>query len=340
METYLEIPFLEYMNSISGKGLSDQALSAIRDALCTVKDVPLLIYGVGFTASAVAELMGNRNVVFVLEDTIRTLRCMNSPVFVAISPAHYDNVAVRIREENKSCTIFFPFSQPKIEVVIESIPRSGTHYTYFALCNACHFDKASTFDDLFGEEYIRYRGNLRLSYPKDTNGYLVFSHIGDEYTDHLLSLNAKRIYLYSYIFDCVYSWCHNKRYQLTGDTTGRFDGYVVSSKSIEWDYVASNFYRIKRQLYASPNFHSIRFEDYFLDFQSTVRNLSIYLGRNEVMKFEKPDFPFLQRRMYITDAYEQFFDTVSLRCITSYFEDVLETLYPEKKEALRSLSRI
>ena len=112
-------------------------------------------------------------------------------------------------------------------------------------------------------------------------------------------------------------------------------GYVLKSNSKEWEILKSYIPLNKRWLdYISDNFY-IRYEDFYIDFDTTIERIAAFLNEPSLIAFDPPVKN--PMRMYWSDRYTQFLDKEVCLTLLEEFEPFISRYWPEKLDSLAEI---
>jgi len=222
--------------------------------------------------------------------------------------------------------------------------RAGTHF----FCGALRVSLRATIYRpdrehryvIMSDDYILQglhpHGRFTLP-PSDPQTKLYFHHYYHPQLEKLESM--PRIYLIGFPFDSFYSDGVVVRTDLDdpGPSGPRASGYVLRFHSREWILLEQRMLENAAWLMRIAEAKDaliIRYEDFFLDFDTCERRISRFVG-GLLSPMPKPMKN--SQRKYWTDDYQSGFDEAALKALWQYFEPSIGRFYPEKFDFLKSI---
>ena len=312
---------------------NEWVINAINEFVEARKLERIVLFGSKSTGRALQQILGRRFCDFVDSDSLHKLVNIDfDAIFLATSPLHYEMITGKIVEtfEGKPFSIvtLFDTSQSiNIKLILETQPRSGTHYTINNLMQCLRWGYGSVFYD-FSDSRIRRYGDGRFAIiPRpDISKYVIKAHFTKTlyYPEYRY---IKTMFQISYVMDSYYSW--GKMISPRSYTSD----YVLRNDSKEWEILRSYIPLNKQWLeYISDKFY-IRYEDYYLDFDKTIQRIANFIGVPSLNGFEKPRKNNL--RMYWSDCYHMFLDKQVFSTLVKEFYPFISQYWPEKLKNLR-----
>lgn len=228
----------------------------------------------------------------------------------------------------------------QLKLILETLPRSGTHWTMRWICKQTGLNFASVFDSLPPNEPRMSNGKftptpishkaLTLYFSENTNsrGYIVFSHYSQPVPLWLSGDEIPRIRQICYPYDFVRS--------LAWANGGKIDSkeeFYLSYDNKHWKEIKSLYFKNLDWFFDHSYESYIRLEDYHNDCNSVISRI------NEITQQELqlviPEVRINKDRLYFIDNYEKYMDQRIFEEITDFFNPVLERFYPEKQKIFK-----
>jgi len=332
-----KIPPQKYEHVLNHGTLDLEDSTSLLDFIAERHIQNILVFGSSKTGVAIKKTIGKYFKSYIESDCLNRIhRIDHDAILIATSPLHYPAVLDKLQQflDGKTDTIILPFgvsdSLP-IRVVVETQPRSGTHYTINNLMKCLKCQYAS----VYSEPSFEQSTDGRIFYPSQPylNGFIVKSHFTKplHYPQYRY---VKTMYQCSFIFDAYYSWgkIHHRR---IGPAHSENTEYVLKSNSKEWEILKSYIPLNKKWLdYISDKFY-IRYEDFYLDFDTTKRRMATFLETDSLEAFDPPVKN--PMRMYWSDRYTQFLDKEVCLTLLEEFEPFISRYWPEKIDSLAEI---
>lgn len=230
----------------------------------------------------------------------------------------------------------------RIRVVIESQPRSGTHYTLNNLIRALGLEYATVFEGELesDKKYFAHgsfrEANLFCATPDPARPQYA-GHVAKSHFFHQVELPAGQeqapfLYLLSYFFDCYYSF----GWILTDMAQKPYEQYVLRHDSPEWEKLAGRFIPAHLtwldRLEGPNRERALRYEDYAVDFNAALDRLQRIVAVFDPTAFApfKPKV----RRSYFSGEYAAQMDSEVFTALQKTFKDYIRAWYPERASVL------
>lgn len=249
-------------------------------------------------------------------------------LIVAASPVHYANIMQRLEPLlGGDVPVVLPFFRaiPDIALVLESQPRSGTHYTLNNLMGYTGWQYATVFD----EEVASTTRDGLVNFAPDQSGrpYVVKAHFMQP-LHYPAYRYVKTLFLYGWFFDSYYS--------LGRIESGEGEGYRLCFHSKEWTVLRGYLPLHARWLDYIQTGFCIRYEDYAHDFAATVRKIEGFV-EHPLPGFKMPKMNL--KRTYFSGRYADHFDKPVFLELLEAFWPCVKRFYPEKVEELQETAQ-
>ncbi|RLB83734.1 MAG: hypothetical protein DRH17_00845 [Deltaproteobacteria bacterium] len=331
--TSLGIPPEEYAYLQNFGRLNEYVENAITQFIEAKRLERIILFGSQKTGKVLQRILGRRFCGFVDSDSLHDLASIDFDViFLATSPVHYHVITEKIKEtfaekHLQIVTLFDRSQDIDIKLILETQPRSGTHYTINNLMKCLNWGYGSVFDEDLGPGFRRsIDGRFGFIPREDSTEYVIKAHFTTplHYPEYRY---VKTMFQFSYVIDSYYSWGKMLSHRACG-----LD-YKLMSDSKEWEILRSYIPLNKQWLeYISDKFY-IRYEDYYLDFGTTIQCIANFIGVPPLKEFEKPRVN--KKRMYWSDRYDLFFEEDVFSILANEFYPFIAQFWPEKLENLR-----
>ena len=328
----LKIPYEEYFHLLSSCEFNRSEANLIQEYIKSMGYERVVIFGSETTGMAIKKLMGKRFSRFIDSSNINALLDIDcDAIFIATSPVHYSIIIKDIDNiiQNRSFPIVTLFDTSKsinILLILETQPRSGTHYTLdnFRRALGCKF--ATVFNDPTDQNLIQTSDSKIFFTPDSENAeYVVKTHFYQplHYPQYRFE---KILFQISFLFDSYYSWGRLISNVSPGAT------YRLTSDSKEW-ITLKGYIKLNKQWleYISDKLF-LRYEDYYLKFEETIKIISDFIGIDNMEKFERPYKN--SKRMYWCDNYEEYLDRDVFHHLYDEFFPFISKYWPEKLSTL------
>jgi len=329
---HIELPAQEYAEVLSLKAFGAASHRKILNATEKYGSCRMVVFGKGSTGHTVRDLLGERFLRFVDSETLSELKWLDfDAVLVATSPLHYPSVLRGLAEnlpskEVDAITIFGSSSDVDIALVLETQPRSGTHYTIDNLVRCLGLGYGSVFREDGNAGFRRSRdGRFYYEYREDKRSYIIKSHFFQplHFPEYRF---AKTVFQVSYVFDSYYSW--GRMLAMSPKSTA----YRLLESSKEWSMLRS-YIPLNRQWLSYVRDHFfVRYEDYYRDFNGTIRRISDFLGIPRLEGFAPPR-PNMKRTFW-SDGYHDLMDENVFLELLREFSEQIRFFWPEKADRL------
>lgn len=318
-----------YASSLFEDSFSAYDVQCIERCLCDIDAKRFVVFGSSRTGKKVRDLLQERFVAFIDSESCSDLSKLDyDSVIIATSFVHYDVVIKSLRAyvgaaDKSIITLFDTDSVIPIDIIVESQPRSGTHYTIDNLVNCLNLGQASVFIErdlkpVHGQRVCIENGARRQSYLAKAHFYSPLHYPEYRYT--------KTIFLVRYVFDCYYSWAKMFHDEVGGGVKN--SDFKLTASSREWQIVSAFIDLNKKWFEYIEDKFVIRYEDYLVNFEATRDKLSSFLGGADLSKFNPPKI--MEERLYWSDKYEKCFDSEVFGILQKEFSPVLTKYWPEK----------
>lgn len=325
----LNIPFSEYPKMIHGKDIEPEHHALLSNLLTGQERV--VLFGDMGSARFFSRYIAESLVACQTSTTFEFgFHADFDVLFVAVSPAHYQDVLANIPRwtKGKDITVVLPFEEfePEIRCILETQPRCGTEYLANSLLRSLDCNYATIFPSethVFTGTPYRHAG-LFFDRTEETKPYVVKTHFFDRARDLAYSDRAKYIRLFGYPFDGVYFWARDVIVHSLDKH------YRLLNTSSEWRTLKTHLYENRCWMLEVTDELVIRYEDLHADFSGTTGRIAECLGTkdNLIMPFIKTD------RMYFNDGYQDKMDYTVFCTIKEIFKEPLARFYPEKSACL------
>ncbi len=324
-----EYPLYYYDLAINNNKLDERIINDIHEILKGFSQLErIIIFGKSITSTLICRELDNMYNIIIVDSSDFLCHIKNNDVvIIATSPFHYKNIINAIKNVVKDITIVLLFQtdeSSRIEVIVESQPRSGTHYLINNLQLSLQLHFASVFYD---RGLVPSKDKLWFHEKGDYSGFIVKSH----FTKPLYYpayRYIKTIYLLRYFFDSYYSWA-KLIYIENNKITNKLNNYFFKIDSLEWQLLEGYIELHKKWLFFIKDKFFIRYEDFYLKFNSIVSKLQSFLQR-KINNFEYPDIKLKEGKMYWEDNYLQLMDEKIYLKIKKEFSPFIKMYYPEK----------
>jgi hypothetical protein len=329
----LGLPCQEYDHIQNCGKLTESVRSEMAQFLKAKKIERIVVFGSDRTGKAVKETLGKRFAGFVDSDSLNQLMDTDfDGILLATSPLHYQVITEKIAETLNDrpvmvVTLFNGTEDIDIRLILETQPRSGTHYTINNLMQCLKWGYGSVFHDFADARYVQAADGLFCFIPRpDANGYVIKTHFTK--TLHYPEYRYVRtMFQISYVMDSYYSWGKTISQVPSGSV------YKLRGDSKEWEVLRSYIPLNKLwSQYLSDKFY-VRYEDYYLEFDATIQHIADFIGIPSLSGFEKPRKNNL--RMYWSNDYHIFFEEEVFSTLVREFYPFISQYWPEKLPSLR-----
>lgn len=329
----LGIPVEEYNAFLDNGRFRPLVFDTIQDAIELYSLNRIVLFGSDRTGHALKDIVKERFCGFINSEMIHVLENLTlDAILIATSPLHYSTTINSLKNvlSRKSIPILFLFDVSKdvdIQLIFETQPRSGTHYTINNLLKCLDWGYGTVFNEKTQKgELIKSKDRHFGFLPSNKeNPYVIKTHFMKplHYPEYRY---IKTIFQISYIFDSYYSWGK----MLSGESKDA--QYRLTNNSKEW-FTLKGFIKLnKRWLEYISDKQFLRYEDYYLNFEKTIKSISAIIGKGDLMGFEKP-FKNINR-MYWSDNYGKYLDEDVFHHLCDEFYPIISNYWPEKLTAL------
>lgn len=328
----LKIPNEEYFHLLSSGKFNRSEANLIQEYVRSNGYERVLIFGSETTGMAIQKLMGKRFFGFIDSDNINMLLDIDfDAILIATSPVHYPIITETIKDSipDRSfpiVTLFDTSKSIKILLILETQPRSGTHYTLDNLRRNLGCKYATVFKNSVDQNLIKTRDSKIFFTPgaEDTE-YIVKTHFYQ--TLHYPKYRFEKIlFQLSFLFDSYYSW-GKMLSNMPSDVP-----YRLKYDSKEWVTLKGLIKLNKQWLEFISDKHFLRYEDYYLNFEETIKSISAIIGKGDLKGFERPYKN--TNRMYWSDNYEKYMDKDVFHHLCDEFHPFISRYWPEKLATL------
>jgi hypothetical protein len=234
-----------------------------------------------------------------------------------------------------------------LHVAMESQMRAGNHYVLGELCVCLHarpYSIERSTGLFYPKNYswvsegLYHKSEKQKQAVEDTSSQnIIFQyHYYHTVPDEALPADSKTFYLIAYPFDSWYSeglvasQTEDANSPKPSATRDNFGTYVLKAGSNEWNSFLSTIEQNAQWLddLIDSNAFILRYEDFYVDFDNTIRRLEAYLG-NFKSSFSPPSNKSLHR-LYFTDEYKKKLDSESFSYLKERFRRSLACFWPEK----------
>jgi hypothetical protein len=328
----LKIPKEEYVHLLGSGKFNRSEANLIQEYVRSNGYERVVIFGSETTGMAIRQLLGKRFCCFMDSGNIDMLLDIDADaILLATSPVHYPTITETIKDiiPDKSLpivTLFDTSESLKILLILETQPRSGTHYTMDNLIRNLGCKYASVFKDSADQNLINTKDSkiFFTPGPEDTE-YVVKAHFYQAL--HYPRYRFEKIlFQISFLFDSYYSWG-----KLLSNAPAGVP-YLLKSDSKEWATL-KGFIKLNKQWleYISDKYF-LRYEDYYLNFEETINSISDIIGKGDLKGFERPYKN--TNRMYWSDNYEKYLDKDVFHQLFNEFHPFISRYWPEKLATL------
>lgn len=317
------IPRHEYEAMVTTRRFTPQSRERLLEATGGLRSRGLILYGGKETGEAVLEALGDSVRQTVDSAYLKDHELPDGPVVVATAPNHYQAVLENLERLGVNDTVLTLFAEDSLPValIMETQPRSGTHYVIDNILNTTDLAYADIFG---GRNLARSRDGL-LGYTPGHKGEFVAKAHFTRPLHYPAYRYCKTAFLFSYFFDSYHSWGK----LLAAE--GREEPYVLRSGSGEWSVLRGYFAQHAQWLdYITDKFH-LRYEDFYHDFEGAVSRLGGFAGLD--LTGFRPPRP-NPCRSYWADNYGERFDEEVFRGLAQVFRPWIKRYYPEKLSAV------
>lgn len=247
---------------------------------------------------------------------------------LAAHPAHYDNILATLRQSGRfaDVPVILPFAHGTLDValVLETQPRSGTHYTLNNLMACTGWNYASVFTET-GTSFTP-DGLINYTPADNERPYVVKSHFSKplHYPRYRF---VKSAFLYGWFFDSYFS--------LGRLRAGKPEGYRLRADSHEWTELRGMLPLHRNWLDYIARRFCVCYERYADDFAGQIARLEAFTG-HDLSAFEPPRMS--PSRTYWSGDYAGHFDDAVLAELLAAFAPHVVSLYPEKLDEMRELA--
>ena len=332
IEINLGIHPKEYARLQNFGGLNHEVRDIITQSVESKEMQRIILFGPNKTGEVVKEVLGSRFCGFADSGNLDDLIGAEfDAVFIATSPVHYGVITHKLSEilKNKPVmvvTLFDCSHDINIGLILETQPRSGTHYAINNVMRCLDWGYGSVFKNASAPELIDSKDGYFAFYPdNNTKRYVIKSHFYKplHYPEYRY---VKTMFQISFIMDSYYSWgkmLANR--SVVGD-------YRLTSLSKEWQILKGYIPHNKQWLqYIRDKFY-VRYEDYYLDFNTTINRMARFLGIFSLNGFEMPRKN--KKRMYWSDNYHLYLEDDVFLLLLQEFYPYIRQYWPEKMESL------
>lgn len=332
----LHLEFKEYVYGVHNFGLRDRALKAIAQTPVVRDAERISLFGRHMMANAMRQISDEKEYFFDNVESIAGMVQLRQPDCVIYTEPAYctDLYASKVLYycKEKSIPVVFPFDpSPDIAFIIESMPRSGTHYLYDNIVNMMKMNKANVNEYTWGVPCIEHYG-VHFTLHSNESPYAVFSHLSTPVRDPRLFKNNKTIYLFSYFFDQIFSYCWAHSTVREYDNPQRYEDYKVQVDSVEWQGYRKGLFDVIRWLTFVKDQYYLTYESIWQKPEKTKQSISEYLGIPLPRPFT--EFKPQNKRCYWHDNYAAKFDEEVFKEICTSLRPFFEKFYPEKLASL------
>ena len=206
----------------------------------------MVLYGKGVTAECMHRHFHTSISEVVDSDDISRMDSIACEyIFLSLSPRHYKDVVQKVEQSITSpLTIVFAFDSPRI-ILLETTPKSGTHYTADSLSGCLQFGLGTYFNEDIREK-IKYR-HTYLPQKHPQYGSLIWAHFFEPINDCVIREQAKIIFLFSYFFDFIYAWGRSIHDEAS-DEVCAYGEYRLQIESNEWMAISHHLYHMQKWL--------------------------------------------------------------------------------------------
>ncbi len=288
----------------------------------------VLLYGPGMTGRAVQSVLGDAFAGFVDHDHVDRLRTEKADaLLLTVGPTRYAEVFDLLRRRCPGLkvpvvTIFQGGRDLDVRLILETLPRSGTSYVLNNLMKCLPWGLAAPFP----EGKIPAGDGILYYIPREgADAYVAFSH-------HYRPLHYPEyryiptVFQFSYIFDAFHSW---GKYWLEGVGRPIPSDYRLTAGSDEWEMIRREIPLLVSWFEFVADKTTVRYEDYYLDFERTVGRLAGIAGVPRLEGFEPPRKN--PERMYWSDRYAECFDREVFAILRDRLGPALDRWWPEKR---------
>ena len=319
------IPSEEYEDLIRLGRFSDKSSGIIATFIEDGNFSRLVAIGDGTTYAAAKTILRDRITTTIKSNELGggALRDADA-IIVTTSPIHYDAIVARIATvaDHLPVLLLFKTEHPAVRLILETQPRSGTEYTMKNLVRHPGLKRGS----VYPEKGLQLYGDGLLFYTPGQSGELIVKAHFTKPLHYPQYRYCKTAFLISYFFDAYYSWAIHLLQQPPRKP------YVLRRDSLEWATLAAYFSEHLKWLEYIQDKFWYRYEDYYIDFDATVKRLGSYMG-SDLGLFVKPrENP---KRTYWSDDYASRFEPYCFETLLETFTPFLLRYYPEKAAALK-----
>ena len=329
--TMLNLDFSEYIYALNNFYFRDKTLSKIAKNPLVKEAKRIIIFGKHSLALAIKQGLKEKNVFFDNAETAIGMIAMRNPQLIIFAePAYPDSALASLvikKAEEAGINIIFPFSpDPDIAFILESLPRSGTHYLYNNIVDMLQLSKANVNEYNWGMPCVEYRG-VHFTVTNSKAPYAVFSHNSTPVSENRWSDKLKRIFLFSYPFDHFFSVCWILANQRNPFTPEIYEKYRIRVDSEEWQSYRTAIFHIKRWFGYIDKYFCLKYESFYREPEKIQQELSDYL----CLPLPKPFTAFKpsHKRSYFHDRYSEKFDKEVFDELYTCFKPILDKYYPE-----------
>lgn len=336
--TNLDIPVDRYFQLLEQGRLPEDVAERVSQA---VRDQPdVCVWGASTTARRLKHLLGRRFLTFLDSNTADCdSRLKPRCILVGAAPNHYTEILRTIERchDSPGLTVLLPFRDQladPVRVILETQPRSLTGYVANALSRACNLGYATVFENETRQGRWLRRKNVYFAIDGTQRPYIVKSHffhmvLGSEFHE-----TARTIRLVSFPPDAYYLWGRMIRHG--GDSHDA--AYRLTASSPEWRELKDHLHLNALWLRALNGQFRMRYEDLVLNSREAAAAIGVHVGADCGGAFTPLEVrPY---RSYFSDNYLEIMDREVFSTLCAAFQESIDTLYPEKRDALaRALSQ-
>lgn len=345
----LDLPEQDYDRLITTGRASAQVRARLGEVLGELGDAPAL-FGKLRSADGLAPLL-----LSTPKDSPADIPRVNSAdvtsgdipqctgLVLATHPAHYENILSTLNQTDfpheaeaetpEDFPVVLPFAEGTLDIalVLETQPRSGTHYTLNNLMACTGWNYASVFTET-GSSFTP-DGFINYTPADNDRPYVVKSHFSKP-LHYPRYRYVKTAFLHGWFFDSYYSL--GRLRAAARSDAGAPEDYRLTHDSQEWAELRGMLRLHNRWLdYISDRF-CLCYERYADDFAGQIKRLEAYTGA-DLSNFEPPRMS--PTRTYWNSGYGGHFDEAVQAELLAAFAGQIVRLYPEKLGEMRHMAR-
>jgi hypothetical protein len=213
-----------------------------------------------------------------------------------------------------------------IDVVLETFPRSGTHFIMNNLIKNKNFGCSTIYKNelQYKSEFpagFEYYNSIYFSLPKKRN-YILKTHLFKTLENSTcFKQNYFRLNLVSYPLDAVYSWGHMSHSTHHKGTKKKYIDYILYWDSPEWHQIIKLIPVLVQRLRDCSTI--FRYEDLATTENKSTIFLTKTLGLNKIENFN-PN----KKRIFYSHDFSNRFDDKVLDYLINIFSYFIKNFYP------------